>query len=88
MEPNQKKIIKFEDVRQDILDALNKRRVKIKIEEPVSLLDGFVNEPVGKELSTSFTVGGPTVPMIMLLGKESGQIYLFALKAILPDLGL
>jgi hypothetical protein len=86
MESTEKKVIKFEDVKKDILDALNNRRIKIT--EPVTLLEGFVNEPFAKELSSSFLIGGPTVPMIMLLGDESGQIYLFALKAILPNIGI
>jgi hypothetical protein len=47
-----------------------------------------MNEPFSKEISSSFVIGGPTVPMIMLLGNNSGQIYLFALKIILPDIGL
>jgi hypothetical protein len=86
MESNEKKIIKFEDYREKIIEALKKR--PIKIDEPVTLLEGFVNEPFAKEISSSFVIGGPTVPMIMLLGDKSGQIYLFALKIILPDIGL
>jgi hypothetical protein len=86
MEQNQKKIVKFESVKEEILDALKRR--SIKITEPVTLLDGFINEPFGKELSDSFVIGGPTIPMIVLIGDDSGQIYFFALKAILPNIGL
>lgn len=86
MESNEKKIIKFEDTREKILEALKQRRTTIN--EPVTLLEGFVNEPFAKELSRSFIIGDATVPMIILLGSESGQVYFFALKAILPDIGL
>ena len=84
MDPKKKIPVKFEDIKQDILDALSERRSKI--EEPVTLLEGFVSEPFRKEISSEFVIGGPTVPMVVLLGRESGQLYLFALKAILPDI--
>lgn len=77
-------IIKFETVKQDIIKALEKQ--KLVIAEPVSLVDGFVNQPFNMQLSNSIEIGGPTIPMIMLLG-NSGQIYLFALKAIIKDFG-
>jgi hypothetical protein len=82
------KIIKFEEIREKIVSELKHRSKKFRIEESVTLLDGFVNTPFGKELSDSFVIGGPTIPMIMLVGNDSGQIYFFALKAIIPDIKL
>jgi hypothetical protein len=79
----QKKMLKFEEIRQEILDELNKRNKCIGISEPVTLVDGFVNHPVNMELTSSLMLGGATIPMIMLLGTQSGIIYLFALKALL-----
>ncbi len=85
MEPNQKKILKFEDIKSRIMEELKNRSSKIGINESVTLVEGFLNEPFSKELSTSIMIGGPTVPMIMLVGNESGKVYLFALKALLKD---
>lgn len=85
---SEQKVIKFEEIKDQILFELDKRAGKIKIPEPVTLLEGFVNEPFGKELSKSFIIGGPTIPMIMLIGNDSGQVYFFALKAILQNIGL
>lgn len=86
MGDQKKKIIKFEEIRKEIVSALEER--KISINESVTLLDGFVNEPFGKELSDSIVLGGPTIPMVMLIGNESGQVYFFALKAILKNIEL
>lgn len=79
--------LKFEEYKQKIIDAL-KAKGNLGITEPVTLVDGFVNQPIQNELSGSFVLGGPAIPMIMLLGNNSGRIYHFALKAILPDIKL
>ena len=84
----EKKICRFVDIQNDILRALKDRSGSLAISEPVTLIDGFIMEPYKSELTGAFTVGGPTIPMIMLLGNESGRIYLFALRALLPELTL
>jgi len=79
--------IKFEDYKQRITNAL-RGRGNIGISEPVTLIDGFISQPLQAELTGAFVVGGPAIPMIMLVGNSSGRIYFFALKAILPDIEL
>jgi hypothetical protein len=84
---NGSKIIKFADVEKDLLKALNKKNKtgELKLPESADLATGFVNQMFSNELSNSFTLGGPTVPMVLLVGK-SGQIYFFALKILLPEI--
>ena len=77
--------VKFEEYKQRIIDAL-KVKGDLGISEPVTLIDGFVNQPIETEISGAFIVGGPAIPMIILLGNNSGRIYFFALKAILSDI--
>ena len=79
--------IKFEEYKQKIIDAL-KLKGNLGISEPITLVDGFVNQSIQKELSGGLIIGGPTIPMIMLVGSQTGRIYYFALKAILPDVKL
>jgi hypothetical protein len=83
------KIIEFQKIKDELVAVLNnnERVKKILLTEKITLVEGFVNEPFRRELSDSIVVSGPSVPMIMLLG-ESGQIYFFALKALLPHLEL
>ena len=87
MENTQPKIIKFSEIKDELVIALNDKlqSKKLHISEKVTIVDGFVKQPLSMELSGSFVIGGPTMPMIMLVGNESGRIYYFALKAILPN---
>jgi hypothetical protein len=86
---NEKKLLKFDDdIKQKIVGELKKRAEKLGISESVTIVDGFVDQPFTKELSDNFIIGGPTIPMIMLLGNESCRVYHFALKALLKDLEL
>lgn len=80
---NQKK---FSEYKEDILKSLNEKMSKgeIKIQEKVILVDGFFMQGFQDTLQ-GIQLGGRTVPSIMLVG-ESGQIYFFALKTILPDI--
>jgi len=79
------KPLKFSEYKEQITKALNDKGNSLGIQEPVTLLDGFINQPIYNELTGSFVIGGPTIPMIAVVGK-SGRIYFFALKALLPDL--
>lgn len=79
---------KFTEYREEILNSLNQKlkSQEIKISEEVTLVDGFVMQSLQDNLH-DIELGGPAIPSIMLVGK-SGQIYLFALKVILPSLVL
>lgn len=74
MDSKQHKVIKFQDVQQKIITELKMRAQKIGISESVTLVDGFISQPFSMEISSSFMIGGPTIPMIMLLGNESGRL--------------
>lgn len=80
------KSLKFTDYKDQIIKALNDKGVSLGIQEPVTLIDGFINQPMYKELTGAFVIGGPTIPMIAVVGNNSGRIYFFALKALLPDI--
>ena len=76
--------IKFTEKKEAILVALKSKK-NLGINEPVNLIDGFINQPIYNEFSGNVVIGGPTIPMIALIG-NSGRIYFFALKALLSDL--
>jgi len=79
-----KKLV-FSEMRQEIVEALEKsiKHEKARIDEQVGLIDGFVKDPVSNELTSDIVIGGPMVPMVMLVGQETGRVYLFALKSLL-----
>jgi hypothetical protein len=76
--------IAFVDIKHKILPILEQKTKTIG--ESVSLIDGFASSPFSTELSDSVLLGGPTIPMVMLVGNDSGRLYFFALKAILKDI--
>lgn len=78
--------IKFSDYKQKIIDALYQKSSYLKINEPVTLIDAFINQPIHNELSAALTIGGPTIPSIAVVGNTTGKIYYFALKALLPEM--
>jgi len=80
----ERKNIKFEDIKPEILSILEQKAEALG--EPVNLVDGFVSSQFSTELSDSVLLGGPTIPMVMLIGKESGRLYFFALKILLPNI--
>ena len=82
----QAKIIKFADIKDKVLNALNQKinQGTLRFAEKIEIVDGFVNQPLTMEMSNSFVLGGPSIPMILLVG-NSGQLYFFALKALLPN---
>lgn len=75
----------FYSFKEDILAFLRTNREKLGITETVSLANGFVISPVLSHLTDSLVVGGPQIPMVMLIGEETGRVYFFALKAIIPE---
>lgn len=78
--------IKFEDIKPKLLKAFEKRGASLDINEGVTLVNGFISQPIMKEVKGAFVIGGPTIPMIAVVGNNSGRIYFFALKALLPDI--
>jgi hypothetical protein len=64
---------------------LSDKSTSLGIQEKYILIDSFINPPIYNELTEDFVLGGPTIPMIALVG-DSGRIYFFALKALLPKI--
>lgn len=77
----------FEKYKINIMTALENKfkSGEIKLEENVTLVDGFVMQSIQSPLN-GIQLGGKSIPMIMLIGNKSGRAYYFALKAILPNI--
>lgn len=73
------------EIKQKIILALHTR--KLQIPEKVSLVDGFINLPINMQVTSNLVIGGRTIPMITLVGTETGRLYFFSLKMILSDEG-
>lgn len=75
----------FQDLKPKIAEALNKRgKEKLKIEEDITLIDGFVWQPIQDHLK-GVVLGGRAIPMVVAVGDDSGRLYFFALKQLLEE---
>lgn len=80
--------VKFSDIKDELLAALQLRLKTTPIKEEAQgfeLIEGFMTLPLQAEISNSVMLGGPSIPIIGIVGKASGRIYTFALKALLPE---
>jgi len=77
-------VIKFEEYKQRITDAVQARLQLSPItgEQGFTLVDGFIMQPLSNEVSGNIVLGGPTIPMVAVVGNTSGRMYYFALKAL------
>lgn len=80
--------LKFSDIKEELQDALKRKLAAAPIphENGFALIEGFMTLPLQSEWSTNLILGGPSIPIVGIVGNTSGRIYTFALKAILPDI--
>jgi hypothetical protein len=79
--------IEFQNIKPVLIIEIEKRLlVENLIPDDFVLIESFFNQPIQNDLSGQIVIGGPTIPMVALIKKTSGQIYFFALKALLPNL--
>lgn len=75
--------VKFIDVKYKIIEAIKNRSVdKLGINESVTLFEGFINSPYQTTIESCDFLGGPFVPMVLLVGEETGRLYFFAYHAL------
>jgi hypothetical protein len=67
-----------------ILQALAQRQRLPGVNEPLTLI-GITTLTLQDRLDV-VSIGGKNIPIVIVVGTETGRIYQFALKALLPDL--
>lgn len=78
----------FDAFKSDIQNAVQAKITSRVITDPAGfvLIDGFINLPYYQEISSNVILGGPTIPAVVVVGKSTGLIHTFALKALLPNI--
>ncbi len=81
----------FSSLKPRLIEALN---IKFAIDANFpgertgfTLLDGFVVHSV-QDQPTGLTLGGTSVPLVMVVGNSTGRAYFFSLKRLLPYLNI
>lgn len=84
------KVVKFSEYKSEITKTIHEKLQLSPIpnENGFTLIEGFIMQPLSNEISGSFVLGGPTIPLVAVVGNTSGRIYYFALKALIPDIGV
>lgn len=81
--------IKFHDIKDEIISALNNKNVKCgscisHSNTWITLVEWFLNSPIQNELSGNFVLWGPSIPMIAIVCNNCWHVQYYALKALLP----
>lgn len=79
-------ILKFDDIKQKIVEELNKRVPDLKCpichKGDMILADGFISHQLNKELTGNLTLGGPTIPIVAVICKDCGNTMEFSVGAL------
>ncbi|MEI8174664.1 MAG: hypothetical protein WCG28_01805 [bacterium] len=78
----------FNELKTKIQNAIQQKLAQLPNnhgEAGFTLIDGFLNFPIQDKMDGSLTIGGPTVPMVAIMGNTSGRVTFFPLKALIPD---
>lgn len=79
--------MKFKNLRKEIQESLlNKiNQNNIVDEKGFALIEGFLTFSVDEGFEHP-VIGGRTLPAVGIVAETSGQLHIFSLKIILPDL--
>ena len=80
--------VTFLEIREDIYNALLSKSKFIK-EDKFSLIEGFIGVEIWEHFNRDLDGIMPhpgVIPMVGLVGDESGRLYIFSLKALLPHI--
>jgi len=70
--------VKFLDIKEKLQLALQEKLKQTPIvgEAGFTLIDGFMTLPLHGDISNNLIIGGPSIPVIGIVGNTSGRVYL------------
>jgi hypothetical protein len=78
---------KFSDLEPRILAALQQKGNTLGLtEEPMDIV-GMTSIMMQDDLGT-YQIGGKSIPAVVVVGHNTGRVYQFAIKALLPDVDI
>jgi len=77
--------VKFEDVKDILMEKLSPKLDLINPNEEFILMEGFISSPYTTELSNVLLIGGPTIPLVMVFGKKTSLMYFFSYKDLMEE---
>lgn len=78
----------FEDIKHDLINALNNiyKNHDSEVQGKLVLLTGFVHIYFMNESEENLFKAHAMVPSIAIANQKTGQVFHYAVKALLPDL--
>lgn len=87
MEQNINKI-EFQKIKVRLREAIDAalRKDLLNPSDYELIENSFINQSIQAELSNNIIIGGSTLPMVAVVKKSTGQLFFYALKALIHDL--
>lgn len=79
--------LNFDDLRDEIIKALDANKDNLGIDESTTLVNGFYDVPGGKTYEANSPSFGSFIPAVALVGDDSCRIYLIGLKKLFRKYG-
>jgi|GEM_PF-795330 hypothetical protein len=54
----------------------------------LTVLEGFTYMPIQSSVGVAYQIGGPAVPVVGAVGNNTGKVYYFPLKVLVPRVEL
>jgi hypothetical protein len=78
--------VRFSDIKDHLIKPLEEQINNLGSVEKFTLIDGFFNRLIENEIDGKIVLKGQTVPMVAVVGNQSGRVHFFAVKILLPNL--
>jgi len=86
MELNKEDIVfNYKDIKEELREVIINKKIT-DINEPVSICEGIATMDFRPYLYNTALWGGGDIPMVILVGTETGKLYFFSLYILLPHL--
>ncbi len=80
--------IVYKEIEAQLVKAINQNTATDQYfkDNQFELVGGIINTPLMPELTSELTLGGPTIPMVLVVNKKTKELKFFPLRALLPNL--
>ena len=75
----------FKKYSEDILKKLKENK-NLTLQGNWTIMEFFVNQSIQEEISGNIVIGGPTLPLVVMMNTDTGEVKYFSLKFLIGDL--
>ena len=75
----------FKKYSEAILKKLKENK-NLTLQGNWTIMEFFVNQSIQEEISGNIVIGGPTLPLVVMMNTDTGEVKYFSLKFLIGDL--